>query len=99
MARFVDSLKALFKRGPAPRDGDIATFRVTCGHCGESVTLRVNKSTDLQPDWDGDGGGYLLSKEAQDSKCFRVMRLTARFDREKKFLAGEVAKGTLEGPL
>jgi hypothetical protein len=95
MAKFVESLKDLFRFKPISSADNLLVLNVKCGHCEETVTLRVNTVTDLQPDWDSGKGGFLLSKEVQDSKCFKIMKLTARFDREKRLLEQSVSGGEI----
>ena len=97
MAKFIESLKGLFSSKPLSSADNLLVLNVKCGHCGETVTLRVNTVTDLQPDWDSGKGGYLLSKEVQDSKCFKIMKLTARFDQEKNLLEKSVSGGEIVG--
>ena len=95
MAKFFDSLKDIFRVKPVSSADNLLVLKVKCGHCGEAVTLRVNTVTDLQPDWDSGREGYLLSKEVQDSRCFRIMRLTARFDQGKNLVSSDISGGEI----
>ena len=97
MKSFLESVKNLFAFKPLASTGNILVLAVKCGHCGETVTLRVNKVTDLQPDWDSGQEGYLLTKEVQDAKCFKIIKLSARFDQMKNLVSAEVSGGELLG--
>lgn len=70
-------LKKLFGGQSAPAD-DGLYFYVRCGNCERVLRIRVNKKNDLLSDWDR--GGYTLTKEMMDDKCFRLMRAEIAFD-------------------
>ena len=88
-------LKTLFpKKQNALRSDNIIVFKIKCLHCGKIVSVRINKDYDRQQDLDSSNGGYILKKEVQDSTCFRIMKLEARFNSfdqiiEKNITGGE----------
>lgn len=82
-------LRKLFGQSSQPKD-DGLYFYVRCGNCGRALRIRVNKQADLLPDWDR--GGYSLTKEMMDDKCFRLMRAEMTFDSSLK-----VTSQTIEG--
>ncbi len=51
---------------------------VKCHRCGAPVRVRVDRSHDLQSDYDT--GGYVLHKEIMDGTCFALMQTTVHFD-------------------
>ena len=84
-------LRKLFgAKSPPPDEG--IYFYVRCNNCGRIVRVRVNRQNDLQPDWDT--GGYTLSKEMMDDKCFRLMRAEVAFDSNYGILSQEAQGGT-----
>lgn len=74
---------------------ELLHYRIKCDHCGEIVEITVRSSSELQTDLDDPEGGYELNKEVQDSKCFRIMKLTARFSRTRQALSADVQGGKL----
>src|SRR3712207_3199326 len=70
-------LNRLFGRRAAPADEGLY-FYVRCGNCGRALRVRLDKRHDLLPDWDQ--GGYTLTKEMMDDRCFRLMRAEMTFD-------------------
>lgn len=70
-------LSKLFGGPSAPKDDGIYLY-ARCGNCGRTLKVRVNRQSDLLPDWDS--GGYSLVKEMMDDKCFRLMRAELAFD-------------------
>lgn len=70
-------LSKLFGGPSAPKDDGIYLY-ARCGNCGRTLKVRINRQNDLLPDWDS--GGYSLSKEMMDDKCFRLMRAELTFD-------------------
>jgi len=89
-------MKKIFKKLFSSKDRgleDLIHFRIKCKNCDEIVDVWVNKKYDLQQDLDSEDGGYVLKKEVQDSKCFRIMTLTARFDRNKNLLEKIIENG------
>ena len=85
-------LGKLFGRKSAPAADEGIYFFVKCNNCGRIVRVRVNRQNDLQPDWDS--GGYTLSKEMMDDKCFRLMRAEVTFDANYGIVSQEAQGGT-----
>ena len=82
--------KKLFK---SDETENLIEFKVKCRNCSEIVTVTANKNYDLQQDLDREEGGYVLKKEVQDSKCFRIMTLTVMFDRDKEIIDKSISEG------
>lgn len=72
---------------------DLIHFRIKCKNCDDIVDVWVSKKYDLQQELDSENGGYVLKKEVQDSKCFRIMTLSAKFDRNKNLIEKEIISG------
>jgi len=71
---------------------------VRCNRCQDVVRVRVNMANDLQQEFvenADDVEGYSLTKGIVDSKCFRPMTLTMRFDRRRRELERTVEGGEL----
>ena len=81
--------KKLFK---TPSKQNFVEFEIKCEKCGEIVSVRVNQY-DLQQDLDSDSGSYILKKEVQDTKCFKIMTLEAKFDGNRNILSKSVSGG------
>jgi hypothetical protein len=71
---------------------------IQCKRCKDVVRVRVNMANDLQQEYvenADDVAGYGLTKGIVDSKCFRPMTLTMRFDRRRRELERSVEGGEL----
>jgi hypothetical protein len=88
-------LNRLFGGGTGTSANEAVHFTIKCQHCGAFVKIRVDKSNDLVADYDSVDGGYTLSKDVQDSECFRIMKLSARFSPDKSLLSSEVVGGEI----
>ena len=64
--------------GSGQRDRTGIYFYVKCGTCGTPLEVRVDRTLDLQRDFEQ--GGYVLHKEVMDGTCFRLFHFTVRFD-------------------
>ena len=80
---------------PTPTD-DVLWLYVQCANCRKKFNVRINKNTDLSPEYNDSGdssNGYLLQKEAMDDKCFRLINIRIQFDRKKEILSREIKGG------
>ena len=82
--------KKLFRSGSSE---DFIEFKVKCNNCSEVITVGVSLKYDLQQDMDSEAGGYILKKEIQDSKCFRVITMTAKFNMNKDLIDKSISGG------
>ena len=83
--------------GGGGRDRGLYLY-VRCNRCQDVVRVRVNMANDLQQEYvenSDDVAGYSLTKGIVDSKCFRPMTLTMRFDRRRNEQERSVEGGTL----
>jgi hypothetical protein len=60
---------------------DFIFIKLKCSKCGEILNIRINKLYELEQDFDE--GGYILNKEAMDSKCFKIIKVRGKFDNFK----------------
>ncbi|HCE45769.1 MAG TPA: hypothetical protein DET40_19675 [Lentisphaeria bacterium] len=85
-----------FLSGPASPAGGFIEYRIKCGKCGESVTIKVFPDRDLNPTYDDDGPAYVLKKEVMDSKCFRMIQIEIFYDSSRREISREISGGTFE---
>lgn len=71
-------------------DRNVLWLYAQCGRCHSVVSVRINRSNDITPDYDTGGG--VLRKEIMDSKCFQLMHAELHFDPE-----GKETERTIEG--
>ncbi|HPO90338.1 MAG TPA: hypothetical protein PLJ44_04440 [Victivallales bacterium] len=55
--------------------------------------MKVFPDRDLNPTYEDEGPSYTLRKEIMDSKCFRIMVLTAEFDSSRRELNKDISGG------
>ena len=85
--------KLLSKLVPSLKE-DVLWLYVQCNRCKKKLKIRINKNTELSPDYDeSSGSGYLLNKDAQDDKCFTMMHIQIRFDSNKKIHSQNITGG------
>jgi hypothetical protein len=69
---------------------------IRCNRCQDVVQVRLNMANDVQQEYvenSDDVAGFTVTKGVVDSKCFRPMTLTMRFDRRRNELEREVEGG------
>lgn len=92
----MDFLRRLFGGGGTNAEPDAAMYLyVKCNHCGSPLRVRIDTRNELYPEYgDMEASGYVLHKEMMDSKCFRLMYATVRFDARRRELDREIEGGT-----
>lgn len=92
-----DKIKEKMKRAAEKRrEADFITFRVKCDKCGEEVTAKVNRRTDLQNlylDPGEKGAAFNLKKELLGKKCPNLIHIDVDFDRNYNIIAKEASGG------
>jgi len=71
---------------------------IRCNRCQDVVRVRLNMANDLLQEFvenSDDVAGYSVTKGVVDSKCFRPMTLTMRFDNRRRELERSVEGGQL----
>lgn len=86
-----DKLGSLVSSG---EQDDAIHLYVQCDKCGAKLDIRIDKSYDLSPDYDGEGA-YFLRKEMLDDQCFTLMQARIHFDRQYNIINSEVKGGRL----
>ncbi|MDF1514771.1 MAG: hypothetical protein P1S60_13260 [Anaerolineae bacterium] len=72
------------------KDSNGLYFYIQCAKCGTPVRIRIDKTRDLQRDYDT--GEFFLRKEVMDGGCFSLMYAQIRFNS-----AYQVIEQTVEG--
>ncbi len=86
---FLAQLKSLFTSPSG--ESNVLMLYVKCKHCGAPLAVRVNLANDLSADYDH--GGFVLTKEMMDSRCFTLMRAEIRFDAARQVVERKIDKG------
>ncbi len=93
-----DKIKAKMRQVEEKRrEADFITFRVKCGKCGEEITTRVNRRTDLQNLYlePGEkGAAFNLKKEILGKKCPNLIYIDVDFDRYYNIIRRKISGGT-----
>lgn len=95
-------LSRLFGRKGAAPDGGLYVYLRCNGlprrPCGEPIQVRVNRHTDLLDEYDEEGerlAGYAVHKDVLGTWCQNMMRLTMRFDANRRETGREAEGATL----
>ena len=84
-------LKKLIGGGTPSSNTDFYTFSVSCDHCGETITGKINLSYDLSLD---DEGGYHVRKVLMGSgHCFQQIEVMLKFDASRQLVDKQVNGG------
>jgi len=81
----------------ARREADFIPFKVKCEKCGEEITIKVNRRTDLQNlylESGEQGAAFNLKKEILGKKCSNLIRIDVDFDRNYRIIAKEISGGS-----
>lgn len=97
MSLFGRILGGLFGGGGSSRPTDNANYYyVKCSRCEEKIRVRIDKGNDLAQEYE-DGGdnpsGYTATKGIVGKKCFRVLNLSVKFDRNRRESSRSVEGG------
>ena len=86
--------------GGAAGDGNAMFLYVRCNRCRDVVRVRVNMANEPAQEYDEGGDkvtGYTLNKTIVDSKCFRPIPVTIRFDARRREQGREIEGGEFVG--
>lgn len=84
----INQLKSRFT---TPADPNALWLYVKCKRCGTPLAVRVDLRNELSVDYES--GGYVLTKEMMDNKCFTLMRAAIRFDAKRNIVEQKVEQG------
>jgi hypothetical protein len=87
---FLDQFKSLFTRA-TPADPNALWLYVKCKRCSTPLAVRVDLRNELSADYEN--GGFLLTKEMMDNKCFTLMRAQVRFDARRNIVEQKLEQG------
>lgn len=103
MATWLRRMLSVVFGGSQSRDGGLFLY-VQCNTCSEIISVRINPASDLVQEFnesDETVSGYSLHKELigrgaiAGQACFRLLRLDATFDKQRRLLDGHVDGGKL----
>ncbi len=94
----LDAIKSAlgFGGGSGAGDRNAMFLYVRCKRCRDVVRVRVNTSNEPAQEYDEGGdkvAGYTLNKTIVDSKCFRPIPVTIRFDARRREQGREIEGG------
>jgi hypothetical protein len=87
---FLDQFKSLFT-STTPADPNALWLYVKCKRCSTLLAVRVDLRNELSADYEN--GGFLLTKEMMDNKCFTLMRAQVRFDARRNIVEQKLDQG------
>jgi hypothetical protein len=95
-------LGRLFRRSGAAPDGGLYVYLRCNGlprrACGEPIQVRINRHTDLLEEYDEAGervSGYAVHKDVLGTWCQNLMRLTIRYDADRRETGRDAEGATL----
>ena len=99
----LDAIKAALGfggAGGASGDRNAMFLYIRCTRCRDVVRVRVNMANEPAQEF-AEGGdtvdGYVLNKTVVDSKCFRPIPVTIRFDARRREQGREIEGGEFVG--
>ena len=96
----IKSALGLGGAGGASGDRNAMFLYIRCTRCRDVVRVRVNMANEPAQEF-AEGGdtvdGYVLNKTVVDSKCFRPIPVTIRFDARRREQGREIEGGEFVG--
>lgn len=98
MAGFLENFKKIFSSPPTSSgNANFINFYIRCDRCGEEITVKVRRSSDISRIYEDEGGppgtALFLRKEILGNKCSNLIYLTAYFNESYVLLSREVTGG------
>lgn len=98
----LDAIKSAlgFGGGAGAGDRNAMFLYIRCTRCGDVVRVRVNMANEPAQEFEEGGDrvlGYTLNKTIVDSKCFRPIPVTIRFDARRREQGREIEGGEFVG--
>jgi len=96
MAGFLKSFKNFFTGPVGDSSSKFINFKVKCGRCGEEITIRASKTSDISRLYEGEGQSgaeYFLRKEVLGEKCNNLMYVDVYFGSGFNILSKEITGG------
>jgi DNA-directed RNA polymerase subunit RPC12/RpoP len=82
MGGFLENLKKFFSPVAGNYSADFITFKVRCNKCGEEITVKVRKNSDISRVYEGEGkdnAEYFSRKEVLGKKCSNLIYIEVYF--------------------
>ena len=96
MGGFLDGLKKFFTM-PEDSGSKFITFKIICDKCGEEITVRASKTSDISRLYEGEdapsGAEYFLRKEILGNNCNNLIYITVYFAPGYRVLSKEITGG------
>jgi len=96
MGGFLENLKNIFTVPAGETASKFITFRVRCNKCGEKITVRVRKDSDISGVSEGEsrpGAEYFLRKGILGEKCNNLIRVEVYFGPGFNIISKEISGG------
>jgi len=75
--------------------GDAVLVTVECDRCGEEITVRLRKSSDIQRNYDEEGPEFFVRKTLVGKQCFNRIDLELDMDARYRPVDARVRGGKL----
>ena len=96
MGGFLENLKNIFTVPTGDTASKFITFTVRCNKCGEKITVRARKNSDISGVSEGEshpGAEYLLRKEILGEKCNNLIYIEVYFGTGFNIISKEISSG------
>ncbi|MBU4483130.1 MAG: hypothetical protein KKG62_03385 [Actinobacteria bacterium] len=96
MGGFLENLKKIFTVPAGDTASKFITFKVRCNKCGEKITVRARKNSDISGVSEGEsqpGAEYLLRKEILGEKCNNLIHIEVYFGPGFNIISKEISSG------
>ncbi|HAJ94969.1 MAG TPA: hypothetical protein DCP02_01930 [Actinobacteria bacterium] len=95
MGGFLDSLKNFFTM-TADSDSKFIIFKIICDRCGEEISVKASKTSDISQVYDEEGPSgatHFLRKEILGNNCNNLIYITVYFGQNYIIISKEVTGG------
>lgn len=96
MGGFLENLKKFFTIPPAGSEPGFITFTVRCKRCGEEITAKVRRESDISRLFEGEGPAgaeFFLRKEILGKKCNNLIHIEVYFGPGYNIISKEISGG------
>jgi len=93
---FWDKLKNFIKMPAGDYASGFVIFKVRCGKCGEEITVRARKYSDISRVYEGEGPAgaeYFLRKEILGEKCNNLIYVSIYFGPDFNIISRDISGG------
>jgi hypothetical protein len=96
MGSLVNKLKNFFKALAGEPTYGLLIFKVRCSKCGEEITVRARKYSDISRIYEGEGPAgaeYFLRKEILGKKCNNLIYVSIYFGHGFNIISRDISGG------